>query len=322
MNRFLQAMRLLAPAIVVATIVAAAPAFAQEPAPPPLSSAKSWGYQLQNVDPAVIADAPYDVIVIDYSRDGSDAGALTPDDLKKLKTKPDGGRRIVLCYFSIGEAEKYRYYWRWYWGWLFGWFGPAWLGPLNREWGGNYGVRYWNEDWQKIIFTGENSYLDRILRAGFDGVYLDKVDEYVDMSKEKPDARALMIALVKAIGERARARKPGFFIVPQNAEALLTDANHRAAIDALGKEDLLYGETKDKRRNDPESIARNVEYLKLLTADGKPVFAVEYLDRPELIERARQELLGYGFVPHFADRALDVMRIGDLPDPNRKPGRK
>src|SRR5207253_2099470 len=88
--------------------------------PPPLRTAKSWGYQLQNVDPGAIAGAPYDVIVIDYSRDGSQENALTADDLKKLKARPDGGRRIVLCYFSIGEAEKYRYYWRWYWGWFFG----------------------------------------------------------------------------------------------------------------------------------------------------------------------------------------------------------
>jgi cysteinyl-tRNA synthetase len=290
--------------------------------PPPLSAATSWGYQLQNVDPDALASARYDLFVIDYSRDGSQDGALTADDLRKLKTKPDGSRRIVLSYFSIGEAEKYRYYWKWIWGWSFRLLAPAWVGPQNREWGGNYGVRYWDADWQQIIFTGDDSYLDRIMRAGFDGVYLDKVDEYVDMQKEKPDARALMIELVKAIAARARASKPGFFIVPQNAEALLTDAGYRAAISGLGKEDLLYGETKDKRRNDPKSIEQNTAYLKLLTADGKPVFAVEYLDDAGAIEGARKELLADGFVPHFADRALDMMRIGDLPDPNYKPGKR
>src|SRR5207244_1133415 len=184
---------------------------------------------------------------------------LTADDLKKLKAKPDGGRRIVLCYFSIGEAEKYRYYWRWYWGWFFGVLAPDWLGPQNREWGGNYGVRYWSGAWQTVIFRGGNSYLDRILDAGFDGVYLDKIDEYEDMRGERPDSRALMIDLVKAIADRARARRPGFFIVPQNGEALLTDASYRTVIDGLGKEDLLYGETKNKRSNQPRSIARNVE---------------------------------------------------------------
>jgi cysteinyl-tRNA synthetase, unknown class len=309
-------------ALAAALFASPLPAAAQvaDAPPPPLRSAKSWGYQLQNVEPATLAQSPYDLFVLDYSRDGSQDGALTPDDLRKLKVKPDGSRRIVLSYFSIGEAEKYRYYWRWYWGWFFGWLGPEWLGKQNREWGGNYGARYWNEDWQKIIFRGENSYLDRIMNAGFDGVYLDKVDEYEDMRAEKPDARALMIALVKAIGDKARARKSGFFIVPQNGEGLLTDAGYRAAIDGLGKEDLLYGELKDRRPNDPKSIARNVAWLKLLTADGKPVFAVEYLNRPAEIERARQELLDDGFVPHFADRKLEAMRIGDFPD--RVPARQ
>jgi cysteinyl-tRNA synthetase len=305
-----------------AVLFASGPAAAQvaDAPPPPLRSAKSWGYQLQNVDPAPLAPAPYDLFVLDYSRDGSQDGALTPDDLRKLKTKPDGSRRIVLSYFSIGEAERYRYYWRWYWGWFFGLIGPEWLGPQNREWGGNYGVRYWNEDWQKIIFRGDDSYLDRIMNAGFDGVYLDKVDEFEDMRREKPGARELMISLVKAIGEKARARKPGFFIVPQNGEGLLSDAGYRAAIDGLGKEDLLFGEAKDRRRNDPNAIARSVERLELLTRERKPVFAVEYLNNAREIERARKELTDLGLVPHFADRKLESMRIGDLPD--RVPARE
>jgi hypothetical protein len=52
------------------------------------------------------------------------------------------------------------------------------------------------------------------------------------------------------------------------------------------------------------------------------VFAVEYLDSPEEIAKARKQLLDYGFIPHFADRGLDQMRIGDLPSPNGKPGKK
>jgi cysteinyl-tRNA synthetase len=285
-----------------------------------LAAAKSWGYQLQNVDPQEIAAAPYDMFVIDYSRDGSDAQALTADDLEKLKIKPDGERRIVLAYLSIGEAETYRYYWKWYWRWFFS--APDWRGRQNTEWRGNYGVRYWQEDWQKIIFSGDDSYLERIIKAGFDGVYLDKVDEYLDMTKQKPDAKALMIAFVTALAERARVLRPGFLIVPQNGEGLLTDGGYRAVIDGLGKEDLLFGEDKNGRPNDPESIRDNVARLKLLTADRKPVFAVEYLDAPQEIARARTRLMDFGFIPHFADRALDHMRIGDLPDPGRKPGKK
>jgi len=280
-----------------------------------LAQAKSWGYQLQNIDPDELEAVPYDVIVVDYSRSGSDDQAFTAAEVDRLKSKPDGSRRIVLAYLSIGEAETYRYYWKWYWGWFFGLLAPSWRGPQNREWRGNYGVRYWMDDWQKIIFKGENSYLDRIIRNGFDGVYLDKVDEFSDMAKHNPDARSQMVAFVSALAARARARKPGFLIVPQNGEELLADKGYRAVIDGAGKEDLLFGESKDNRPNDPQSIAANVKLLQLLTQAGKPVFAVEYLASPERIAAARKRLLGYGFIPYFADRALEQMRIGDVPNP-------
>src|SRR3982074_2343304 len=223
-----------------------------------LAAAKSWGYQLQKLDPNTLAAPPYDMLVIDYSRDGKAALAWAPEQVDRIRIKPDGGRRIALAYLSIGEAETYRYYWKWYWGWFFGVFAPRWLGSENPEWPGNYGVRYWQEGWQKIIFGGEDGYLERIVKAGFDGVYLDRVDEYVDMAMEKRNARALMIAFVKALATRARALKPGFLIVPQNAEALLTDASYRAVIDGLGKEDLLFGDDVNQQPNEPKSIASNV----------------------------------------------------------------
>ena len=61
-----------------------------------LAAAKSWGYQLQDVDPEVIAASPYDMVVIDYSRDGTSETVFTPAELETMKKKPDGGRRIVL----------------------------------------------------------------------------------------------------------------------------------------------------------------------------------------------------------------------------------
>ena len=46
---------------------------------------------------------------------GLDANALTAADLARLRVKPDGSRRVVLSYLSIGEAENYRYYWNKSW---------------------------------------------------------------------------------------------------------------------------------------------------------------------------------------------------------------
>ena len=95
-------------------------------------------------------------------------------EITSLKTKPGGRRRLVIAYMSIGEAEDYRFYWRKEWDYR----PPVWLGDENPDWDGNFKVHYWEPEWQEIIFGQENSYLDKILEAGFDGVYLDIIDAF------------------------------------------------------------------------------------------------------------------------------------------------
>lgn len=99
---------------------------------------------------------------------------LSSEDIKTLQTKPNGTRRLVIAYFSIGEAEDYRYYWDK--SWKTG--DPIWLYKENPDWEGNFKVFYWHSDWQDIIIDSENSYLKLIQLSGFDGVYLDIVDAY------------------------------------------------------------------------------------------------------------------------------------------------
>ena len=282
----------------------------------PLGTAKSWGYQLSGLDPKALAASPYDVLVIDYSRDGSDAQALTPADLELIKTKPDGTKRVVLCYLSIGEAESYRYYWKWYWRSL--WilpnpFAPNWRAKLNGDWGGNYAVRYWDDAWQQIIL-GQGGYLDRITKAGFDGVWMDKVDSSTeDVAANNPRAKQQMIEFIGKIAQRGRAARPGFLIVPQNGEDLLVDAGYRTLIDGIGNESLLYGEEGKQTANPEAIVAKRMANLNLLAAERKTVLAVEYLDKAADIATARQKLEMLGFVPHFANRELDSLRIGDVP---------
>lgn len=111
----------------------------------------------------------YDVLIMDYFIEDT---FWTAAELSALKTKANGGRRLVICYMSIGEAEDYRWYWQndWQCG------NPAWLEKENPQWKGNYKVRYWYSQWKSIIYGSSDAYLDRIVSAGFDGVYLDIID--------------------------------------------------------------------------------------------------------------------------------------------------
>lgn len=120
-----------------------------------------------------VANTNYDVIVMDaFFGGGTDTYAAA--DIERLKTKANGGQRLVISYMSIGEAEDYRYYWES--DWLTD--SPSWLDEENPDWAGNYKVNYWDEDWQAIIFGSSDAYLDKLLTAGFDGVYLDIIDAF------------------------------------------------------------------------------------------------------------------------------------------------
>ena len=114
----------------------------------------------------------YDLVITDLYYGGTQA--LTANEISSLKVKANGGTRLVIVYMSIGEAENYRYYWQSEWATD----PPSWLAEENPNWPGNYKVRYWQTGWQDIIYGNDNSYLKKILDAGFDGVYLDIIDAY------------------------------------------------------------------------------------------------------------------------------------------------
>ena len=122
---------------------------------------------------ASLAATPYDALVIDLYYDDE---PLTAEEVARLQQKPQGGRRLVLAYLSVGEAADYRSYWQ------DAWEGnasrPSWIAKANPDWPGSYRVRYWTDEWRHILYGSETSYLDQILAAGFDGAFLDVMDAW------------------------------------------------------------------------------------------------------------------------------------------------
>jgi cysteinyl-tRNA synthetase len=113
----------------------------------------------------------YDLVIMDLFHFEE---AFNPQEIEQLSTKPNGNKRLVICYLSIGEAEDYRYYWQPVWKAS----KPGWLEAENPDWKGNYKVQYWDSSWQQIIYGNSDSYFDKIIDAGFDGAYLDLIDAY------------------------------------------------------------------------------------------------------------------------------------------------
>lgn len=279
----------------VKTLMCAAAAWAtlqaaQAAEPSKLAASRSWAYQLQG-DVSRIARTDADVAVIDWDHVRSRAS------LEHLKRKPDQTRRTVLGYLSIGEAENNRAYWR---SCCTGGRRPGWLTDRTQGWAGNYAVHYWDADWQRIV----KSRLTELIQADFDGVYLDRADVWETMRSRHPSARADMIGFIRSLSALARSAKPGFVVIVQNAEELLTDGGYLSAIDGIAKEDLIHGVNHDGRRNPSGMIQHSVRLLQQARARGKAIFVVEYLPEGQLASGVRAEITRHGFIPLFATRNL------------------
>jgi len=293
----------------LALVAIAAPVFAQSWQP------QSFLYQLQNINVANAATSAFPVIVTDYSHDGSAAGELTSNEAATLKA---GGTKTVLAYLSIGEAESYRFYWNpaWLVGGVRGTHRPAWLGPANPDFPNNYKVHYWDPSWQAIIYGSTNSYLDRIIARGFDGVYLDVIDAYefwgpdgsLPVSQQNSNAVSDMVNFVLSLAAYARGQ-PGhtnFLVVPQNGAALVTNANYLAGISALGAEDTWFNGSKRQQTADTAYV---VPLLDLVRATGKPVFSIDYPLQTPSIDAFYNFAEAKGYAPYANDRGLDKQAV-------------
>ncbi|MBU1878269.1 MAG: endo alpha-1,4 polygalactosaminidase, partial [Chloroflexi bacterium] len=266
-------------------------------------------YQLQNLNLTAIGNTAYDLVVMDYSADGSAGGEFSAAQIAALKHSP-GGDKIVLAYMSIGEAEDYRFYWQS--GWTPG--DPAWLDVQNPDWPGNYKVRYWDPGWQAIVF----SYTDRLLDAGFDGAYLDIIDAYEYYAdRGRATAAQEMADFVAAIRAYARARDPDFLIVPQNAPELagLVPA-YLHSVDGIGQEDIYYGYNADNQPTPPAVTAEMEGYLDVFKAAGKLVLTVDYATTPAHVDDAYAKSQAKGYVPFVTVRDLDQLTINPGHEPD------
>lgn len=273
-----------------------------------LSTVTNWVYQLQNPDSCTLGHTSFDLVVTDYSSDGSEAGRFTAGEIGRIRA---GGRgKVVLAYMSIGEAENYRFYWTQNWdrnqdgtpdaG------APAWLGPANPQFPNNYKVRYWDPAWQFIMF----SYLDKIQAAGFDGVYLDIIDAYEywgpggESGLNRGTAATDMVNFVKALAQHARTTggNPNFLVVPQNGEQLSSFPDYVQAVSAIGKEDTWY------LGNTPQSsstIAQTLANLDVFKAAGKPVFVIDYVTQQRQLNDFYSKAHAKGYFPYTSTIALD-----------------
>lgn len=231
----------------------------------------------------------------------------TTNDIATIRAGQAG--RKVIAYLSIGEAEDYRAYWQRSWSSNT----PTFLLGENPEWKGNYRVKYWQSDWQQLILAD----VDKIMAAGFDGVYLDIVDGFETFEQDgkdfvddrvnpetKQSYRRDMVDWVKAVAARARKSNPAAVIIPQNGPQLSAHADFIAAVDAIGVEDLF---TNGDKLQKPSDTKYTLECLAPYIAAHKPVLDVEYARNPERRAKVREQAAQHGFAWILTDRQLKTL---------------
>lgn len=291
----------------------------------PAFSPKSMAYVLQAdrlaADRAgvvkALANCGRDLVVMDANFKAGPGGAWTSEELATIR-KGRAGRRVV-AYVSIGEAEDYRPYWNPSWDadkdGKPDAAAPAFLNIENPDWKGNYRVRYWQPEWQKIMLP----VVDQVVKQGFDGIYLDIVDafefyEYDAANKDWLDHRVNaetghtyrsdMITWVTTIARRARAKNTHFLVIPQNAAALLEHEGYRQIISGIGVEDLFVDGKKLRREKDTRFV---IGFLEKLKPAGKPVLIIDYPEADSIREGAFKKAADQGYTLLLTDRELTTL---------------
>lgn len=143
--------------------------------------------------------------------------------------------------------------------------------------------------------------------------------------------RQEMRAFVEAISAQAKAAHPGFAIVPQNGQGVISDtddpaqadAAYLAAIDGLGREDLNYGYDADGQATAAADRDAIVPFLDALRSAGVAVLVTDYVGDTALLDDttvqtradlARAANAPAGYVSFSADRR-DLDDVPPYPAP-------
>ena len=186
---------------------------------------------------------------------------------------------------------------------------PEWLADPVEDASGFYRVRFWEDGWKNTVFQ----WVDIIAAQGFDGVYLDFVDQYEYWTEQGiEDANERMIDFVREIAARGRRPVPFFLVFPQNATDLVWYPRYTDAIDGVGAESTWF---EDDSARPSSAYAPVLENLDQVVDRGRQVLAVDYVSDPDDVDTFYRRARNRDYVPYATTSDRDAFVINEGHEP-------
>jgi uncharacterized protein (TIGR01370 family) len=224
--------------------------------------------------------ARYDLAIIDKN-------TLTPGEVTELESRGT----LVVGYLSVGEIEGND-------PWLKDGTVPrSWILGRNKNWGSLF-VDASQPGWRDLMTQEAGS----ILEYGFDGVFLDTVDNAIDVAPQtEPGMIQLIRGLRQAYPNALLVQNRGFDVAEQISDV----------IDAEMFEDLSTSYSFKKAeyiRVDNSGEAQQL--VDLHEQSGLPILALDYADPSDTATAARAVRIAksYGFIP-----SVSVIQLDEIP---------
>ncbi len=304
-----------------------------------------WAYQIQELqeDGSIesLVQSHYDLLVLEPTRTEKGSENFdTSDMISRLHDSPGASlnSKLVIAYIDIGEAEDWRYYWN-----------DSWSAPTEDEkgipdflisidpddWSGCYPVAYWDDRWKDIIIYNDDSYIQKILDDGFDGIYMDWVEAYdhdpvIDEAySQGVNPEEEMIEFIDEIRTYCIMQDSDFIVIAQNALGLCDEnSEYFELIDGVAQEHVKFRGEADTVWDNPASgdiavptsgeegysTEWYVEYLDRYIAEGVRVFTVDYALDETNIELAYEFAIEHGYCGFVTQTPLS--QLPDTPPPN------
>ena len=154
--------------------------------------------------------------------------------------------------------------------------------------------------WQDIIYN----YLNRIIIAGFDGIYMDIIDAYEYYETKKSHSDWLMIDFVVNISLFVKSmRGNDFAVFAQNGEELLSNSTYLSYIDGIGREDVFFDDDEETEEDEHEEI---IDDLNKALDEEKTVLIIDYPSTEYYYDFYKLSIEN-GFLPYASERDLDYL---------------